>query len=80
MTMKPSDPRRSLRSFIAAPVALAVLFALLPLGCVSKSTVQANSSASVGQQLQDLDKSYKDGIITQKEYERLKKALIKQND
>jgi hypothetical protein len=52
--------------------------ALLP-GCVSSSKVQS-SSASVGQQLQDLEKSYKDGIITQKEYERLKKALIKQND
>ena len=48
-------------------------------GCVSHSKVQTNS-ASVGQQLQDLEKSYKDGIITQKEYERLKKALIKQND
>ena len=53
----------------------------LPLltGCASKSTVQPQS-ASVGQQLQDLEKSYKDGIITQKEYERLKKAIIKQND
>jgi hypothetical protein len=47
-------------------------------GCVSSSKI--SHEASVGQQLEDLDKSYKDGIITQKEYERLKKALIKKND
>mgnify|MGYP001174080989 CR=1 FL=1 len=61
-----------------ALVAATLVVPLLP-GCVSSSKVQ-NSSASVGQQLQDLEKSYNDGIITQKEYERLKKALIKQND
>jgi hypothetical protein len=61
-----------------ALVAATLAMSLLP-GCVSHSKVQSNS-ASVGQQLQDLEKSYKDGIISQKEYERLKKALIKQND
>jgi outer membrane murein-binding lipoprotein Lpp len=61
-----------------ALVAATLTVSLLP-GCVSSSKVQS-SSASVGQQLQDLEQSYKDGIITQKEYERLKKALIKQND
>jgi hypothetical protein len=49
-------------------------------GCASRTSVQTNQSASVGQQLQDLDKAYKEGIIDQKEYERLKKSLIKKND
>jgi hypothetical protein len=42
--------------------------------------MEVSQSASVGQQLQDLEKSYKDGIISQKEYERLKKALINKHD
>jgi outer membrane murein-binding lipoprotein Lpp len=61
-------------ALIAATLAVSLLS-----GCVSSSKVQG-SSASVGQQLQDLEQSYKDGIITKKEYDRLKKAIIKQND
>jgi len=57
----------------------ATLAGSLLSGCVSSSKTQ-NSSASVGQQLQDLEKSYNDGIITKKEYDRLKKAIIKQHD
>jgi hypothetical protein len=34
----------------------------------------------VGQQLLDLEKSYKDGVITEREYNRLKKAIINKND
>ena len=33
-------------------------------------------TTTLGQELQDLDKAYKDGIITEKEYEKAKKALI----
>jgi hypothetical protein len=47
-------------------------------GCVSSARV--SHEATVGQQLQDLDKSYKDGIISKKEYERLKKAIVNKND
>jgi hypothetical protein len=62
-----------------ALTAVVLAGSVLP-GCASRTTVQSNSNASVGQQLQDLDKAYKDGIIDQKEYERLKKALIKKSD
>jgi len=58
----------------------AVLSLCLLTGCVSSHKTQTTQSASVGQQLQDLDKSYKDGIITKSEYDRLRKAIIKQND
>jgi predicted component of type VI protein secretion system len=33
-------------------------------------------TTTLGQELQDLNKAYKDGIITEKEYEKAKKALI----
>ncbi len=74
-----------MRKYFQLPLAIGALAAtvlalsLLP-GCGGGTTVRQGNQASVGQQLQDLDKAYKDGVITQKEYEKLKKALIKQND
>jgi len=59
-------------------VGAALIVAVATAGCISSSRI--NNQASTGQQLQDLEKSYRDGIITQKEYERLKKALIRKND
>ena len=59
-------------------VAIALIALVGVTGCVSSSRI--NNQASVGQQLQDLEKSHRDGVITQKEYERLKKALIRKND
>jgi len=62
--------------------------ALIVLVCVNftacgggKTDVKSESSTittTLGQELQDLDKAYKDGIITQKEYEKAKKRLIEQ--
>jgi hypothetical protein len=46
-----------------------------------KTDVKTESSTittTLGQELQDLDKAYKDGIITQKEFEKAKKRLIEQ--
>jgi len=46
-----------------------------------KSDVKSGSSTvttTLGQELQDLDKAYKDGIITKKEYDKAKKRLIEQ--
>lgn len=46
-----------------------------------KTDVKSESSTvttTLGQELQDLDKAYKDGIITKKEYEKAKKRLIEQ--
>jgi len=59
----------------------ALLAVSLLSGCRSRTPkVQINQSESVGQQLQDLDAAYQKGIITQKEYERLKSSIIKKND
>lgn len=45
----------------------------------SKTNVKSGSATvttTLGQELLDLDKAYKDGIITQKEYDKAKKRLI----
>ena len=49
-------------------------------GCFSSSKVLSKNEASVGQQLTDLEKARQQGIITEKEYLKLKKAIIKNND
>jgi hypothetical protein len=60
--------------------ALAILVALTAVGCGgSKEDVKSEPvmvTTTLGQELQDLDKAFKDGIITEKEYEKAKKALI----
>lgn len=72
----PSTLRR--RSFLGAS-ALALTAASIGFltGCGS---TKIQNQESVGQQLLDLEKSYKDGVITEREYERLKKAIIRKND
>ena len=64
---------------IGAFVAAVLTLSALP-GCGGGTTIRENNQSSVGQQLQDLDKAYKDGVITQKDYEKLKKKIIKEND
>jgi hypothetical protein len=61
--------------------ALAAL-ALLPLlgGCISSSKVSTAPGATAGQQLIDLDKAYKQGVITKDQYDKMRKEIIKKND
>ena len=62
------------------------LFAILALAtvpfvsCGGGSRVEPTREVSVGQQLSDLDNAYRQGIITEREYKRLKSALIKRYD
>jgi hypothetical protein len=63
---------------------LALLAALLssPLffaGCSSSRTTNT-SNTTVGQQLIDLDRAFKDGVITKDQYEKMKKEIIRKND
>lgn len=44
-------------------------------GAKVESTV---STQTLGQQLIDLDKAYKEGVISEKEYKKSKESLIKQ--
>jgi hypothetical protein len=54
--------------------------ALMAAGCVSSSKVNNAPTEGVGQQLIDLDRAYKEGIITEDQYNKLKKEVIKKND
>ncbi len=45
--------------------------------CSGKSVkVENNNTATMGQELQDLDKAYQDGIITKAEYDKSKKRIL----
>ena len=68
----------NLRAFLPIPVFIAVSCSLT--SCFSSSKVNSKNEASVGQQLTDLDRAHQQQIITDKEYLKLKKAIIKNND
>ncbi len=76
----PASP--TLRALTAAmrPLATAVAATaiLLTLPACGGKTVKVESadSTTVGQELQDLDKAYRDGIITKSEYEKSKKRIL----
>jgi hypothetical protein len=59
---------------------LAVLLGVNLVACgggkKASKTEPSTITTTLGQELQDLNKAYKDGIITEKEYEKAKKALI----
>ncbi len=64
-------------------VLMAVVFALNISACCGggKTTVQEKQTQvinqpTVGDQLQDLDKAYKNGSITKEEYEKLKQDIM----
>ena len=57
-----------------------LLLLVLSAGCGStKVTSQTNTSASVGQQLMDLQKARDQGLINDTEYNKLRDAIIKKN-
>ena len=60
-------------------LALGTLLLALHAGCGS-TKVENQSNSSVGQQLMDLEKAHNQGIITDEEYEKMKKAIVKKHD
>lgn len=70
-----------MRYIIGCTLIVLVLVAANLAGCGTSEKKGSKSepttiTTTLGQELLDLDKAYKDGIITQKEYEKAKKALI----
>jgi hypothetical protein len=62
----------------AAIACLAALACSLP-ACGGKKqtvTVQSEKTVTMGQELQDLDKAYRDGVINKEEYEKAKKRIL----
>ncbi len=71
-------PQMNSRSILSS-VLLGVISSSLT-SCFSSSKVLSKNEASVGQQLTDLEKARQQGIINEKEFAKLKNALIKNND
>ena len=70
-----------MRLFRICALALAVLLCVNIIACggqKEKKTESVTITTTLGQELQDLEKAYKDGIITEKEYEKAKKRIIEQ--
>jgi len=63
------------RSLMLSGLILLCSFGLTACGGGGAS-MQA-STTTMGQELMDLEKSYKDGIISEKEYEKAKKDILK---
>ena len=57
----------------------AVILSLVVSAGFGSPGTDTTVNSSVGQQLLDLDKAYKNGTINEKEYENLSKAIIKKN-
>ncbi len=62
-----------------ASSALLVISASLT-SCGSSTKVTSTNERSAGQQLTDLNEARQQGLVTEKEYARLRKAIIKKND
>ena len=70
----------SIRRFsLLLPLALAAL-AVVSSGCGTTTRVNNVTNESVGKQLLDLEQAYKNGVITEDQYNDLKKNLINKND
>jgi hypothetical protein len=61
---------------------LLLLLATVPVlwSCGGGGAKVQTTSTTMGQELQDLKKSLDEGIITEKEYERAKKDILKKYD
>jgi hypothetical protein len=69
-----------MKLFRICSLAFIVLISVNFMACGggTKTDVKSTTSTTtLGQELQDLDKAYKDGIITEKEYKKAKENLIK---
>jgi len=64
--------------FIRVCVVIILLFSGVGfIGCGGGGAEIKAKQTTLGQELTDLDKAYKDGIITEKEYNKAKKDILK---
>lgn len=63
--------------FVSALVIGSILSGGLFAGCGGGGAQVQQSSATLGQELNDLQEAYEKGIITEREYEKAKKEILK---
>ena len=67
-----------MRKTLAILIVGLCLFGSLLIGCGGSTTkVETASSQTMGQELLDLKKAYDEGVITEREYERAKKDIMR---
>ena len=69
-----------MKLFRICTLVLIVLMSVNFMACgdgTKTDVVTETSTTTLGQELQDLDKAYKDGIISEEEYKKAKEKLIK---
>jgi hypothetical protein len=64
---------------VVALVVFTIVMGGLFVGCGGGGAQVQQSSTTLGQELQDLEAAYEKGIITEKEYEKAKKEILKKN-
>jgi hypothetical protein len=65
-------------NFIRVWVVIILLFSGVGfIGCGGGGAEIKAKQTTLGQELSDLDKAYKDGILTEEEYNKAKKDLLK---
>lgn len=67
-----------MKNFILAMCGLTLILALHTAGCGSRTNQSVGiTGATKGQELQDLDEARKKGLLTEKEYEKQRKRILK---
>ncbi len=68
---------RIARVSVVGLVLFTILVGGLAVGCGGGGAQVQQSNATLGQELQDLQAAYEKGAITEREYEKAKKELLK---
>jgi len=65
-----------MRKKVVVLLVCCVFFGMGLTACGSGAKVTQHTDVSLGQQLMDLDKAYKQGALTEKEFNKQKKRLL----
>ncbi len=66
-----------MRKLSAISLTLLLVSAMTMGGCGGGGANVTATTTTMGQELTDLEKAHKDGLMTEKEYEKARKAIMK---
>jgi hypothetical protein len=61
---------------VAVSILLVVGFLVIGCGSSTKTEVLQSPQTTLGQELMDLDKAHKEGIVSDEEYKKMKKEIM----